>query len=103
MKCSQISKPTATVARNQNSISDRIGGKNLGKNQVQTGGQYFSDQKKTSMVCLIPDCNTCHYCAEDSPGSCGIVPMAVEVTRSLQGSVSMAHLVDMVTADIQGC
>ncbi len=44
IKCPQLSRPEATVARNQNSISDINGEKNLGRNQAQSGGQFSSGQ-----------------------------------------------------------
>ncbi len=37
IKCPQLSKPEATAVRNQNSIGDRNGEKNLGRNQAQSG------------------------------------------------------------------
>ncbi len=43
-------------------------------------------------------------CAKDSSGSRGLVPMAVSRRQGRHwGSVSGAHLVVLVSADVQGC
>jgi len=39
VKCPQLSKPEATVARNPNSIRRQNGEKKLGRNQAQSGQQ----------------------------------------------------------------
>ncbi len=44
MKCPQLSKPEATMARNQNSIGDRTEKKKHGRNQAQSGGQFPSGE-----------------------------------------------------------
>ncbi len=45
VKIPQLSKPEATVARNENSISDRMEKKTFsGRNQAQLGGQFPSGQ-----------------------------------------------------------
>ncbi|KAL0192525.1 hypothetical protein M9458_010821, partial [Cirrhinus mrigala] len=69
MKCPHLSKPEATVARNQNSIGDRNGEKNLGRTQAQSGGQFFFDQtnqqfdpgcSKDSLIWFLWSCTNGH-------------------------------------------
>ena len=74
MKCPQLSKPEATVARNKDSIGDRMEEKNLGRNQAQSGGQFSSDQTKPAVQFQAAAKSDC---AEDSTGSCGLVPVVI--------------------------
>ncbi len=69
IKCPQLSKPEATAARNQNSIGDR-----MKKKTGSVGGQFSSDQANQQRLFHAAAKSDC---AEDSSGSCGLVPMAV--------------------------
>ncbi len=100
VKRPQISKPNATAASTQNSIGDRNWVENLGRNQAQSGEAVPLWPDETSMVWFNSRLQHRSDWAEDSSGSCGLVPMANDHRR---GSVSGAHLADMVSAYIHGC
>ena len=72
MKCPQLSKPEATAARNQNSISERMEKKT--RNQAQLGGQFSSDQTKPVVQFQAAAKSDC---AEESSVSYGLVQVVV--------------------------
>ena len=73
MKCPQLSKPEATMARNQNSIGDRMEKKPWEK-QAQSGGQFSSGQTKPAVQFQAAAKSDC---AEESSVSCGLVPVVI--------------------------
>ena len=73
MKCPQLSKPEATAARNQNSISDRMEKKPWEK-PGSVGGQFSSGQTKPAVQFQAAAKSDC---AEESSVSRGLVPVVV--------------------------
>ncbi len=71
MKCSQLSKPEATAARNQNSIIDRMEKKPWEK--LGSGGGQFSSGQMNQQVVPTAAKSDC----KGSIGSRGLFQMAV--------------------------
>ncbi len=99
MKCPQLSKPEATAARNQNSIGDRNGEKNLGRIQAQSGVSSPLTRRTSSLFQLQQS---------QIVQRTHLVSVVLSRWPSRRrgrhwGSVSGAHLVVLVSANVQGC
>ncbi len=98
MKCPQLSKPEATAARNQNSISDRIEKKTLGETRLNRGASSPLARRTSSLFQL-----------QQSPiVRAQLVPVVFSRWLSRWWghhwkSVSGAHLRVLDSADGQGC
>ncbi len=98
MKCPQLSKPEATAARNQNSISDRTETKTLGE-PGSVGGPFllWPDNTAVQFQLLQSQTGGLNWFPRSFPDGC------LGDGGPHWGSVSGAHLGVLVSADVQGC